>query len=145
MELRSYVLIRDIKYSFDVYCENGVNIFLFLNVKVINICKLCVRDCIVIDYYVDYFNYVLDDFFDEFEEYVLINIKYLLLVQLMVKSYRKQFDSFFKNVECGDDEILKIKIEWNLIYIFSNDFDDMEKEQFGMIFVRFIIGRRILF
>lgn len=80
MELRSYVLIRDIKYSFDVYCENGVNIFLFLNVKVINICKLCVRDCIVIDYYVDYFNYVLDDFFDEFEEYVLINIKYLLLV-----------------------------------------------------------------
>lgn len=142
-ELRSYVSTRDIKYSFDVLCENGANISLPLNAKATNIRKLRVRDCIATDYYADYLNYALDDFPDELEEYVLINIKYLLSVQSMVKSYRKQSDSLPKNVECGDDETLKIKIERNLTYIFSNDLDDMDKEQLGTIFARFIIGRRI--
>lgn len=142
-ELRSYVSTRDAKYSFDVRCENGANISLPLNAKATNIRKLRVRDCIATDYYADYLNYALDDFPDELEEYVLINIKYLLSVQSMIHSYRKQSDILPKNVECGDDETLRIKIERNITYIFSNDVVDKDREQLGTIFANFIIGRRI--
>lgn len=142
-ELRSYVSTRDAKYSFDVRCENGANISLPLNAKATNIRKLRVRDCIATDYYADYLNYALDDFPDELEEYVLINIKYLLSVQSMIHSYRKQSDILPKNVECGDDETLRIKIERNITYIFSNDVVDTDREQLGTIFANFIIGRRI--
>ena len=123
-ELRSYIKSKNVKYIFDVRCKDNASISLPRNAKGKNILKLFVRDCVATDYYADFQNPELDFYPDELEEYVLINVNHLISVIAMGHSLLKNIDSLPKNVECGDDETLKIKMERNITFAFKDDDDD---------------------
>ncbi|XP_061188089.1 toll-like receptor 6 [Saccostrea echinata] len=144
-ELRQYIKTKDVKYSFNVRCQNGAKISLPLPGKAKNIIKLHVQDCIAEDYYADYKNPDLDLLPDELEEYVLINVVRVIGVKSMFESLQIKSANLPKNVVCGDDETLKIKTEQNETFQFIHDLinPDQASEMFSKIAAENIMDKRV--
>ncbi|XP_048776451.1 toll-like receptor 2 type-2 [Ostrea edulis] len=143
--LRKHISSKNVKYSFDVQCQKGAKISLPLAAKGKNIIKLHVRDCMADDYYADFQNPELNSFPDELEEYIMINVIRLIGVKSMFENLQRKSANLPKNVVCGDEETLKVKIERNETFSFINDLDNPERamEMFRTIGTRNIIDKRM--
>jgi Leucine-rich repeat (LRR) protein len=104
-----------------------------------------VRDCSTTDYYADYQNPDIDSFPDELEEYVMINVNRLIGLKSMFESMQRKSATLPRNVLCGNEETLRIKIVRNETYSFINDLKNPEKavEMFRTIATKNILDGRI--
>lgn len=118
-ELRNYISTKRIKYAFYVNCKNNAQISLPYNGKSRNIVKLHVRDCLATDYFADNQNSDLNQVPDELEEYVLINVQYVISLEALNKTLHSTPENLLKSAKCGDDETLKVRIERNESYSFT--------------------------
>ncbi|XP_062606171.1 uncharacterized protein LOC134267982 [Saccostrea cucullata] len=137
--LRQHIFSKDIKYGFDVRCQNGAKISLPLSAKGKNIIKLIIRDCVAVDYFSDYQNPDLDSYPDELEEYVKINVQRLISVKALSKNIQIKAETLQKNLICGDEETLKVKVERNETFSFIVDTLDVNYT----LFTRFATGHII--
>lgn len=140
-QLRDYISAKHFKYAFDVQCRNNSNISFPFNGKARNIVKLHVRDCIATDYYSDFQNADLDKIPDELEEVVLINVQRVISVKAMMKNLQIKPENIPRNVNCGDEDTLKVKIERNESYSFVGNLPNIST--FITIASSNIINKRI--
>ncbi|XP_061189161.1 toll-like receptor 2 [Saccostrea echinata] len=141
--LRQHILTKDIKYGFDVRCQNGATISLPLSAKARNIIKLYVHDCVAVDYFADFQNPDLDSYPDELEEYAIINVQRLLSIKQIERNLQIKSETLPKNVICGDEETLKIKIERNETFSFIQDVPELDLTLFSRIATGNIIDTRL--
>ncbi|XP_048772827.2 toll-like receptor 6 [Ostrea edulis] len=141
-ELRQHILSKSRKYSFDVHCQSGSRISLPLPAKAKNIIKLHVRDCIADDYFADFQNLDLNSFPDELEEYKMINVQRLVSITDVSENVQIKSETLQKNLICGDEESLKVKIERNETFSFIHDMPHMDLQTFTAIATGNILDTR---
>ncbi|XP_062606172.1 toll-like receptor 1 [Saccostrea cucullata] len=141
--LRQHILSKDIKYGFDVRCQNGAKISLPDSAKGKNIIKLIVRDCVAVDYFSDYQNLDLDSYPDELEEYVIINVQRLISAKALIKNLQRKYETLQKNLICGDEETLKVKIERNESFPINFDVPEVNVQFFTRIATRNMKNSRL--
>jgi hypothetical protein len=101
-----------------------------------------VQNCIANDYFADFQN-DLNSFPDELEEYKMINVQRLVGIKEIIENIQRKYATLQKNLICGDEETLKVKIERNETFSFIYDVPHMDIQNFSVIATGNILDTRL--